>query len=149
MHATSASSAWRCLVFLARMFRWKGLARQKESLFCCFVAKSKFFPVLADMHSFLSTPNRKVFLTFICACLLFLTKIPQNCRLFSAIARIACRSKHFFSPQGAARLSACRRILFLIPEAICPKSKIPACFFPLVFLFASGKPLSKKKQKDS
>ena len=132
-----------------RIFRRREAEWQKESEESFSIAKSGVFFAFSDKGYFLSAPKREPFYTFIYACLLFLTKTPQNRRLFSARARAACRNEHFFSPQGAAQLSACRRIFVLIPEKICPEGGILACFFPHVFLFGAGKALPPGKQIES
>ena len=132
-----------------RATRRQKAENQKESTFVLFVPKSNVFFVFTNKHSFLSASSRKVFCTLICACLLILTKSPQNCRLFSARAHIACRNEHFFSPQGVTKMSASRRNPLFIPEEIFPKDGILAYFFPLVFLFETRKRLLPKKQKES
>ena len=122
---------------------------QKERKFVCFVTGSTAFLAFADKHSFHSIQNRKGFYTFICVCLLVLTKNPENHRLFSARARAAFRNAHFFSPQSVAQLSAYRRVFVLFCQRFLQKSGFGACFFPYNFLVEAGKTLSVKKQRES
>ena len=133
-----------CYTNIRKIERSVKMEYQKESISLIYVTGSTVFLVLANKHSFLSTPNRKKIYTFVYACLLVLTKIPQKCRLFSARARIVFRTKHFSSPHYAARMSACRRIRLRISGKFRPKSGIPACFFLLVFLFEVNIVLNKK-----
>ena len=114
-----------------------------------FVSKSSFFHVYADRYLPVTAPVRKSFYILFHASLRILTKTPQKHRLFSARARAACRNKHFFSPQSAAILSACRRILLPIPGEKLPKGEVLACFFPFVFLIEAGEHLPVKKQRES
>ena len=113
------------------------------------MAKSDVSLAFANKSSFLSASNRRQLYTLFYIYLLALTKKPRKRRLIAAKARTACRNEHFFSPQGAALLSACRRILVLIPEKFRPKDRILPCFFPHDFLFEAKKALPTEKQKES
>ena len=123
--------------------------KQKENIFAISVSKSSIFFAYANKRPFLSAPNSKLFYTLFYISLWILAECPQNHHLFSAVTRIVFRNEHFFSPQGAVLLSACRRILVLISIKILPKGRILPCFFPHIYLVATGKSLLPEKQKES
>ena len=118
-------------------------------IFVFSASKSNIFFVFADGCSFFSAPSRRDSCMFIHIYLLVLTKNPQKCHLLSARARVVFRNEHFFSPQGVAQLSACRRISVLISGIFLPRGRIFPCLFPHVFLFEVWKVLPPGKQKET
>ena len=135
------------LFFFVRTFRRQKTDCQKGSIFVFLVTKGNVFLVNADTGFLQAVRNRTAFCMFVHVCLRILTVLPQNHRSFSAGARAACRSEHFFSPQRAALLSACCRILVFIPKNFLPKAGVLVCFSPLAFLFEVGKVLLRKSKK--